>query len=255
MSQSSLIKTTILCNDEMALLLYAEHGFSVLIEREGEPPVLFDTGKSDVFIKNAKILGKDLSRVESIVISHGHYDHAGGLKYLRSIEKKFKVFIRKEAFLPKYSGERFTGVDWDILREFFDFIYLKDRILEIKRGIYVFGPSPLKTHSEGLDPNFFIINEKEEKVRDFFEDEISLVIEDGNELILITGCAHRGVINIVEDVLDNFDKRIKILIGGFHLYRSSVEKVKEVANRLKTYEIGRILPYHCTGKDFERFIF
>lgn len=85
------------------------------MKEEGSILFFFDTGASDVFIKNARILGKDLSKVESIVISHGHYDHAGVLKYLSAINKKFRVFIRKEAFLPKYSGERFTGVDWNTL--------------------------------------------------------------------------------------------------------------------------------------------
>lgn len=71
---------------------------------------------------------------------------------------------------------------------------------------------------------------------------------------MITGCAHRGIINIVEDVLNNFKKRIKILMGGFHLYKSPIEKVKGVANKLRDYEIDEILPYHCTGKDFKEFI-
>lgn len=254
MLRNSLTNITILCNDNMALHLFSEHGFSILVERGGEPPILFDTGASDVFIKNARILGKDLSKVESIVISHGHYDHAGGLKYLSAINKKFRVFIRKEAFLPKYSGERFTGVDWNTLLQFFDFIYIKDRIVEIKKGIYVFGPSPLKSHSEGINSNFYVINDKGEKVIDLFEDELSLVVEDNDGVMLITGCAHRGIINIVEDVIDFFGKRIKLLIGGFHLYKFPIEKVKEVADRLRNYEIGKIYPYHCTGKDFEKFI-
>ncbi len=79
MFQSYLTKITVLCDDRLSPPLFSEHGFSILIEREGEV-FLFDTGTSDVFIRNANILGKDLSKVENIIISHGHYDHTGGLK-------------------------------------------------------------------------------------------------------------------------------------------------------------------------------
>jgi len=99
MYQNFLTKITVLCDDRLSPPLFSEHGFSVLIEREGESPILFDTGSSDVFIKNAEVLGKDLSKVENIIISHGHYDHAGGLKYLSKSHRRFRIFLREEAFL------------------------------------------------------------------------------------------------------------------------------------------------------------
>lgn len=248
MSQNSLINITVLCDDRLSSPLFSEHGFSVLIERRGEEALLFDTGSSDVFIKNAEILGKDLTKVKNIVISHGHYDHAGGLKYLAKSDKKYKVYLRREALLPKYSGDRFTGIDWGSIENDFDFVFIEKDIEEIKKGIYIFGPSPLRSELNSIDPNFYVINEKGEKVRDEFEDELSLVIDEGNGIILITGCAHRGIINIVWDTLDRFNKRINLLIGGFHLYKSSEEKVKEVVDILKGFNIGKILPYHCTGE-------
>ncbi|ACI19409.1 MBL fold metallo-hydrolase [Dictyoglomus thermophilum] len=248
MSQSYLTNITILCDDRLSFPLFSEHGFSVLIERRGEEALLFDTGGSDVFIKNAKILGKDLTKVENIVISHGHYDHAGGLKYLAKFDKKYKVYLRREALLPKYSGDRFTGIDWDSIKKDFDFIFVEKDIEELEKGIYIFGSSPLRSEFNSIDPNFYVINEKGEKVKDKFEDELSLVIDEGEGIILITGCAHRGIVNIVDDTLNKFNKRINLLIGGFHLYKSSEEKVKKVVDSLKGFNIGKILPYHCTGE-------
>jgi len=112
----------------------------LLVEKAGEPTVLFDTGTSDVFIKNASTIGKNLTKVDYIVISHGHYDHAGGLKYLTTFGKKFKVFLREDAFLPKYSGERFTGIDWEAIRDVFEFVIINDKLVKITNSIYAFWP-------------------------------------------------------------------------------------------------------------------
>ncbi|MFN4267594.1 MAG: MBL fold metallo-hydrolase [Fervidobacterium pennivorans] len=238
---------TILCNDELNPPLHSEHGFSILIEKSGEPTVLFDTGTTDVFIKNASIFGKDLSKVEYIVISHGHYDHAGGLKYLTTFGKKFKVFLRKDAFLPKYSGERFTGIDWESIKDAFEFVIINEKLVKITNSIYAFGPAWMKNNFEEPDPNFQVIKNGE-KVRDFFEEELNLVIDEGDGIILITGCAHRGIINIVQDAIELFGKKVRLLIGGFHLYKSPREKIQMVVSILRQLSIEQIIPLHCSGE-------
>jgi len=247
MSQNFLTKITVLCDDRLSFPLLAEHGFSVLIEKEGRF-LLFDTGSTDVFIKNAKILGKDLSKVENIIISHSHYDHAGGLKYLLPFNKKYKVILKEEAFLPKYSNERFTGIEWESLRGFLDFVVIKDEVLKISDSIYVFGPTPFKNDFEEPDPYFYVLK-GDKKERDFFEEELNLVIDEGDGITLITGCAHRGIVNIVEYAIKKFNKRIKLLIGGFHLYKSTFPKIEKVINSLQKFDIENIIPYHCTGEE------
>ena len=196
MFQSSLTKITVLCDDRLSSPLFSEHGFSVLIEWEGKA-LLFDTGASDIFIRNANILGKDLSKVESIVISHGHYDHSEGLKHLLPFNKKYKVILREEAFFPKYSNDRFTGINWENLKEFLDFVIVKDEVMEIFDNVFVFGPVPFRNNFEEPDPYFYVLK-GDKKERDFFEEELNLVIDEGDGITLITGCAHRGIVNIVE---------------------------------------------------------
>jgi len=238
---------TILCDDTLQSPLHSEHGFSLLVERTGEPTILFDTGTTNIFMKNAEILGKDLTTVEYIVISHGHYDHAGGLKYLTYLGKKFKVYLRQDAFLPKYSGERFTGIDWEAIKDAFEYVIVKDKIVKITNFIYAFGPAWMRNNFEEPDPNFQIIKNNE-RARDFFEEELNLIIDEGDGIVLITGCAHRGIVNIVLDALELFDKKIKLLIGGFHLYKSSEEKVDKVVSILKSLPIDQIIPLHCSGE-------
>ncbi|MGJ8454462.1 MBL fold metallo-hydrolase [Pseudothermotoga sp. U03pept] len=247
MSQSCCTELTVLCNDELERPLFAEHGFSLLIEKPGEPATLFDTASTDLFIKNAKLLGKDLSKVENVVISHGHYDHAGGLKHLSAFAKNFKVFVREEIFLPKYSDERFAGVEWSTVRDLFDFVTVTERVVQISSSVYLFGPVEMKNDFEEPDSHFYILKDGR-KVRDFFDEELNLVIDEEDGIILITGCAHRGIVNIVEEALQIFDKKIKLLLGGFHLYKAPPEKIEKVVEKLSSYKIDRILPYHCTGQ-------
>lgn len=247
MSQSYSTELTVLCDDRLEKPLFAEHGFSLLVEKLGEAVTLFDLGSSDVFIKNAKLLGKDLSKVQNVVISHGHYDHAGGLKHLSALQKNFKVFIREEIFFPKYSGERFAGIEWANVQNLFNFVKVTSKVTQISDSMHVFGPAGMQNDFEEPDPNFCIVKEGK-KIRDFFDEELNLVIDEGDGIILITGCAHRGIVNIVQEALELFDKKIKLLLGGFHLYKASTQKIDLVVKKLSTYKIDNIMPYHCTGQ-------
>lgn len=247
MIEDASVKLTILCDDSLIKPLFSEHGFSVLVEKDSESAMLFDTGASDVFLRNARILKKDLTKVEKIIISHGHYDHAGGLKYLSEIGKSFTVCVKEETFIPKYSGERFAGIDWQDLKTSFHFLLVKEKVQEISRNIYIFGPVEMKNDFEEPEPNFYVA-QAGKRTRDFFSEELNLVIDQGDGVILITGCAHRGIVNTVEDTIKTFGKRIKILIGGFHLYKSSVQKIEKVKDALRVFKIDRIFPYHCTGE-------
>ncbi len=251
MYQSSSTKITVLCDDRLSSPLFSEHGFSVLIEKRREGSLLFDTGSTNVFIKNAKILGKDLSKVKNIIISHGHYDHAGGLKYLLDFNKKFRVFLREEAFLPKYSDERFTGVDWKSLKNFLDFVIIREEVVKLSDSVYAFGPAPLKNDFEEPDPHFYLVKEGN-KVRDFFDEELNLVIDEGDGIVLITGCAHRGIVNIVEYAIEKFNKKLKLLMGGFHLYKAPTHKIERVVGILRRFNIDKIAPYHCSGEEMKR---
>ncbi|MGB9796156.1 MBL fold metallo-hydrolase [Fervidobacterium gondwanense] len=238
---------TILCDDELNEPLIREHGFSVLVEKDGEPPLLFDTGHTDVFLRNAEIIGKNLLEVGNVVISHGHYDHAGGLRYLANLGKRFNVFLREEAFLPKYSGERFTGVQWEEAKDGFDFMIVKDKLMRISQSMYIFGPARLNNNFEEPDSKFFV-EKNGQRIRDFFEEELNLVVDEGDGIILITGCAHRGIVNIVKDATELFGKQVKLLMGGFHLYNLPESKGRRTIEALTFLGVKKIIPYHCSGE-------
>jgi 7,8-dihydropterin-6-yl-methyl-4-(beta-D-ribofuranosyl)aminobenzene 5'-phosphate synthase len=216
----------ILCNDEARNNFSSEHGLSILINNK----ILFDTGQTNVIIKNSKKLGVNLNEIEKIFISHGHYDHVGGLKYLKDIINA-PIFIHKDAIIPKFSGTRFAGApfDWNTLKSRLIFLE-NDKLID---NIYILNSVP--TCENLIDKKFF----KNGK-HDLFSDEINLIINN----VLFTGCAHRGIENILKKAMEI--QKIRFVIGGFHLINASIERIQKIINLFKTYDVS-VIPLHCTG--------
>lgn len=224
--------------------LIGEHGFSVFIDNENEK-ILFDTGQSGNFIYNAIKLGIDLSEINFVIISHGHYDHIGGLMEFVKCNKKAKIYIKKEAFYNKYKVKEFIGVPFNaslIEKRIIytdNFVNISDRItLVSKIKIY----DEIDTHFEDM------IVEKDGKfMQDEFDDEQFLIIKKNSSIIIISGCSHRGISNIVKNALDIYNLPIDYLIGGFHLMNEDKIKVENTIKLLNTFPIKNIGISHCSG--------
>ncbi|MCX8094709.1 MAG: MBL fold metallo-hydrolase [Caldisericia bacterium] len=239
-----MIKISILCNDKAKEKFYSEHGFSALIEKDGYK-LIFDTGTTDVFLKNILKFNKNINEINDIVISHGHYDHMGGLRELSKLDKNFSIWSKEGVFIPKFSEDKFAGIEKDKIKQNLNFRFIKEDLFEIMPHIYIFGPSPISNNFESIDKNFKIKSEKGLE-KDYFTEEINLAI-DNKDLILITGCAHRGIVNIVNHAVNIFNKKVNIILGGFHLYNASKEKLIKIVNYLNNFEINKLIPCHCTG--------
>jgi len=239
--------------------LEAEHGLSFYLEIEHHR-FLFDLGSSDNFIKNAKILGTDLSIVEAAVISHHHYDHGGGikafldhipnaniyLKYSDTKEYAFNLFGIKKAQIgldPSiYSSERQRI---QFIREFSTLFENVHIITNIQ-----------KAHSIPKG-NKFLYKKVDGQLRhDDFSHELMMVMKEKDGLVVLTGCAHNGILNMIETTKSHFpNDPIKMVIGGFHLMGipklnvggESKEELIALANKLLSYEIPLIYTGHCTG--------
>ena len=250
------ITLSILCDNSAAMKegVCAEHGFSILIER-GNTRILFDTGQSDVFWHNADVMGKDLSSIDTVVLSHGHYDHTGGLLSLARSSGDVQVIAHRDVFVARY--KRQEGGSLKYIGCPYTQAYLESRGLnfkfvtphyEVAPNIFYVSEVPQVNDFEKGDPLLVVKNEKGLPVRDPFMDDASLYIKTPQGLVVILGCSHRGVVNILGHIL-TLAGNVPILtvIGGTHLSRVTPRQTKKTIEALKRMNIQTMGVSHCTG--------
>jgi len=229
--------------------LVAEHGLSIYIETEN-CKILFDTGQSGLFLQNAFTLGIKIEEIESLVLSHGHYDHTGGLYSFLEKNSKAKIYAKNSIFTPKYSGNsRFIGTPENEERLNNRMIYV-DSITEIAENIFIVTDIPISnsidTHFNGMykkaDGNF---------IPDEFDDELFLLFKHNNKINIITACSHRGITNICKTATEHFDLPIGLILGGLHMKNSTIEQNEHLIQFFRQIQPESLGVCHCTG--IERF--
>lgn len=235
----SLLENTANRND-----VKTEHGLSLYIETE-DHKILFDMGQTDLFCENAKILGIDLSAVDIAILSHGHYDHGGGLKKFMEINSIAPIFINKYAFLPYYNGtEKYIGLDENIKKS--KNVFLTGNKFGIDTGLTLYSCNR-KNRKHGFSSFGLNKKAKGEFLPDDFLHEHYLLIKENGKKVLISGCSHKGILNITEWFEPD------VLVGGFHFCK--METNEELAEAAKTLNSFKTTYYtcHCTGT--EQFLF
>ena len=231
------MKITVLTENTTRKNLPVEHGLSLYIETNGHT-VLFDTGQTPLFAENAKTLGVDLSRVDIAVLSHGHYDHGGGLAAFLDINRKAPVYLDRHAFEEHYNGERYIGLDKALIGSP-RFVFTSG-ITKIADGLTLYDCAE---REKLVDLGSCGLNMKQDGrlVPDDFRHEHYLLVEENGKRILISGCSHRGIINIAEWFKPD------VLVGGFHFNKLPLDKtLRGCAERLDA--LGTVYyTCHCTG--------
>lgn len=236
--------------------ILAEHGLSIYIDT-GDVKILFDAGASDAFAMNAERMKVDLSQVDMAVISHGHYDHTGGIPMFCRLNRKAPVYIHKNAFRESHgfkNGEiedEMCGIRWTAEQRdgISDRFVMTDGPLKITDDIIISGTVPM---AEGFEPTekFYYFNVNGSPVFDDMSHEQILVIRRPEGLFVFSGCSHRGVISALEEARRLFPgEKVVLLVAGMHLYSATPEQRAEVIRRLKEEEVQKIMPVHCTGID------
>ena len=231
--------------------LHGEHGLSLHIEVSGRA-ILFDAGQDDLHIRNAKRLNIDLTALDAVVLSHGHYDHGGGLgalyEHLAPLPPPLLVGAGYNARRLSRTGDQTSdiGIASPIVPESCPSPVVINSIQEIVPGVFIQPRAELVDETD-LAPRFRSISGTVEEI-DRFEDELSLTILEDDGLTVITGCAHRGVFNIVEEARRAFPGyRLKAIVGGFHLAESPSAILSRIAGDLAALDPEFIYCAHCTG--------
>lgn len=239
--------------------LKTEHGLSLYIETDSNQKILYDTGQSDLFMHNAQKLGVDLNEIDTVVISHGHYDHIGGLIAFLKVNKTAKVYMNAtlfdyEYFSVKKGVKKLNGFSPELMK-------YSDRFVLLDKNTH-FDNLWLITHIDktyDMPKGNTILYRQRNDVEelDQFEHELILALDTAQGLCVFTGCAHNGVLNIVATVQSVIPlKQIHCLYGGFHLIDGKEYVEVETTDELTSIarELTRLLPTahfytgHCTGE-------
>ena len=247
-----MITITILVNNTAKEGFQFEHGLAFWIEY-GDKRVLFDTGQSDILIQNAKISGINLAEADAIILSHGHYDHTGGLAAVLDIAVKAKVYLHPAAIEPKFSqkasGAKFIGMP-DFARKAIQNreVIWTETPTQIFPDVKVTGQVPRNNNFEDVGGAFFL-DKKCQKSDELLDDQ-TLFIESPKGLVVIFGCAHAGVVNTFHYVAElSGEKNIYAVMGGTHLLNASVERIEHTIEVFKQYDVQKIGLAHCTGSN------
>ena len=235
------------------LALKTEHGISFFIEKDGHN-ILFDTGQTGTFIENAEQLRVDLSSLESVVLSHGHYDHSGGLRTLTQITTDFKLFMGQGFFDEKYG---YKNNSYEYLGNNFDQKFLEEQgiayqfvdqpLLEIAPGIYVVTQFPRKHQDEVINPRFKVMKNGSMQP-DPFDDEVLLAVDTDEGLVVLLGCSHPGMKNMIDATADLIQRPIYAILGGTHLVESNENSLGMSLDYLQNDALKVIGVSHCTGQ-------
>jgi len=251
------IRLTTLCENSAGKPGFAaEWGLSILVEADGRT-ILFDTGASDITLRNADRLGIDIPSGTPIVLSHAHADHTGGLAPMLRRIGETQVIAHPAIWEEKYTRRPYEDTAADIsipyekkqLEELGAHFQLSREPVQLSENIWTTGEIPMITDFESIEPIFHILKNGEFQPDPILDDQ-ALIIRSREGLVIVLGCAHRGMINTIRHAQHiTGEQRVHTIVGGTHLFPKTEEQKQKAIAALREIGIRKIGASHCTGFD------
>ena len=231
----------------------AEHGLSLFIEA-GDFKLLFDTGQGLALESNVKNLQIDLREIQAIALSHGHNDHTGGLQKVLSLSGPKPVYGHPGIFDEKYSvngeGQHSPNgmpfLKGELEQQGAEF-HLQRKPIQLSQNIILCGQVPRVTDFEDLNPHFMVKKENQYEIDPLLDDQ-ALFIDTSKGIVVVVGCSHSGLINILRYAQQVTGRRqIYAVVGGTHLVAANDERLDKTIEELKELQVEKLAVSHCTG--------
>jgi 7,8-dihydropterin-6-yl-methyl-4-(beta-D-ribofuranosyl)aminobenzene 5'-phosphate synthase len=254
-TESRRITITIVVDNEAGAGLEGEHGLALWIDT-GDRRLLFDTGRSELLLSNAESLHIDLAEADAVILSHGHYDHSGGLAPLLRHGHTFALYCHPAAVHPRYAVRNRQAKSLQMPRASMtaldrfpqEHLHWVQQPILLAPGIGLTGPILRTSAFEDTGGPFFL--DQAGHRPDPVDDDLALWIDSGSGLIVCVGCAHAGLINTLQQVLHQQPhRRLQAVIGGFHLLNADRRRMESTITALRRLAPEHIIPCHCTGEE------
>lgn len=254
---------TILVDNKAAEGFVAEHGFALWIDvlAMENRVILFDTGNQEALLPNIRRLNLNISSLTDLVLSHGHYDHSGGVEAVLKLGGDMQVYLHQAAMQPRYvsSQEESKPVRmplgsmqllWQVPD---DSIHWLTQPFKFSERIGLTGPIPRLTSYEDTGGAFFY--DPWGKRPDPIDDDNALWLQTPDGLVIFVGCSHAGIVNTIKAIIEiTGARKIHTIIGGLHLSHASAERLDKTAAALNELDLQRLVACHCTGDESFSFL-